>query len=182
MEEAGGVRNVAARCELVADLDGAGTGTLESSAHLLGVVDCEGHGLLDVDVLAGVERGDEVLGMQVLGSGDDNGVDRGIFQEAAIVEMGAGGGSDGARFVQAAGVDVGHAGALGVGAGKGVAQELRAARASADDGEAYAVIGAEDIGRGESAGESGGHVADEITARLHGAPSYCAPRGWLERL
>src|SRR5271166_1282193 len=93
--------------------------------------------------------------------------------------MRAGGGRDGARFFQAARVDVRHAGALGVGAGESVAKELAAAGAGADDGEAYAVVGAEDVGRGEGAGESGGHVADEITARLHGAPSYCAPGGRL---
>ena len=165
----GGVGDVAAGGELVADLDGApAAGAFESGAHLLGMVHREGHGLFLVDVLAGVERGDEVLGVKVLRSGDEDGVDGRIFQEVAIVAMLPGGGRDGARLFQAAGVDVGHAGAFGVGAGEGFAQQFAAAGAGADDAEAHAVVGAEDVGRGQGAGEAGGHFADEITARLHG--------------
>ena len=50
---------------------------------------------------------------------------------------------------------------------EGVAEEFGAAGAGADDAEANAVVGAEDVGRGERAGESGGDFADKITARLH---------------
>src|ERR1700729_3564047 len=107
-----------------------------------------------------------MLGVQVLRSGDEDGVDSRVIEEMPIVGIlaggggdgarlfqaaggdvghagtprvgGAGGGSDGARLFQAAGVDVGHAGTLSVGAGEGVAQELGSARAGADDAEAYA--------------------------------------------
>ena len=125
-------------------------------------------------MLAGVERGDEVLGVEMLRGGDEDGVDGRIFEQVAIVEMLAGGGCDGTRLFQAAGIDVGHAGAFGVGTGERFAQELGAAGARADDAEAYAVVGSEYVGRGEGAGESGGHVADKITPRLHGTPCECA--------
>ena len=177
------VGGVAAGSELVADLDGALTaGAFRGGAHLLRLVHGEGHGLFDVDMLAGVERANEMLGVEVLGSGDEDGVDCGIFEEVAIIGMLPGVGSDGARFFQAAGVDVGHAGAFGVGAAEGVAEEFGSAGAGADNSETNPIVGAEDVGRGECAGEAGGHVADEITARLHGAPCDCAPRGWLRTI
>ena len=150
-------------------------GLFEGGAHLLRVVQREGHGFLDVDVLAGVERGDEMFGVEMLRGGDEDGIHRGIFEEAAIVDMLAGSGRDGAGFFEAAGVDVSHAGAFGVGAGEGVAQEFGATGAGADNAEAYAIVGPEDVGRGEGAGESGGHIADEVTARLHDTP--CCPVG-----
>ena len=79
-----------------------------------------------------------------------------------------GGGRDGARLFQAAGVNVGHAGTFRVGAGEGLAQQFAAAGAGADDAEAHAVVSAEDVGTRQGAGEPGGYFADEITARLHG--------------
>ena len=42
----------------------------------LGVLHGERHRLFLVDVLAGLERGDEMLGMQVLRRGDQHRIDR----------------------------------------------------------------------------------------------------------
>ncbi len=144
MEEAGGVRDMAARRELVAHLDGAtGAGAFDRRTHLLAVIHRESHGLLHVDVLAGIESGDEMLGVEMLRSGDEDRVDRGVLKHAAIFKMLARGGSDGARFFQTAGVNVGHAGTLGVGTGEGIAQKFGTAGAGADNGEANAIISAE---------------------------------------
>ena len=168
IEEAGGVGGVAAGIELVADLHHAAVGgILESGAHLLGVVHRESHGLFEVDVLAGVDGGEEMLIMEMRWSGDDNSIDGRIFEQTAVVEVGLGGGRNGAGFLQAARVDVGDPDAFGVGAGEDFAEEFSAAGAGAEDAEADAVAGAEDAGRGQRAGQAGGNFADEITARLH---------------
>ena len=69
---------------------------------------------------------------------------------------------------QAAGVDVGGADAFDVLAGERLLQDFGAAGAGTDDAEADALVGAEGVGGGQRAGQTGGDIADEITARLHG--------------
>ena len=56
----------------------------------LGVVHGERHGLLLVDVLAGIERGGEMLGVQVLRRGDQDRVDVLVFEQVAVVQVGLG--------------------------------------------------------------------------------------------
>ena len=56
-------------------------------AHALGVVDGEGHGAFLIDVFAGGEGVDEMLAVQVLGRGDENGVDGLVVQQPAVIEM-----------------------------------------------------------------------------------------------
>ena len=62
-------------CRLVPDLHRRLPRPLVRRAHALGVVDGERHGLFLVDVLAGFQRSDEMLGVQVLRRGDQDGVD-----------------------------------------------------------------------------------------------------------
>ena len=69
---------------------------------------------------------------------------------------------------QAAGIDVGSADAFHVLAGERLLQDFGAAGAGSDDAEADALVGAQDVGGGQGAGQTGGDIADEITARLHG--------------
>ena len=72
------------------DLHRAFAGFLVRRAHALGVVDGERHGLFLIHVLAGVERGDEVLAVQVLRSGDQDGVDDLVVEQMAVIEIGLG--------------------------------------------------------------------------------------------
>ncbi len=152
----------------MADLHRALAGALIRGAHALGVLHAERHGLFLVDVLAGVERGDEVLAMQVLRRGDEHRVDALVVQQVAVIEISLGAGRDGARVFQALGVDVGDAHEFGIGTGQRLAHDLRAAVAGADDAEANAVVGRQHVGRGDGAGQTAGHFADEDAARLHG--------------
>ncbi len=77
----------------MADLDHAAGGATVSGPHALGMLHREGHGLLDVDVLARLERGHEVLAVQVLGRGDDDRVHAGLLEQVAVVEIGPGRGA-----------------------------------------------------------------------------------------
>ena len=56
----------------------------------LGVVHGERHGLFLVDMLAGVERRGEVLAVQVLRGGDQDGVDALVVEQVAVIEVGLG--------------------------------------------------------------------------------------------
>ena len=94
LQKTGGVGNLAAGEPLVPDLDGALAGPLPRRAHLLGVLHGERHGFFLVDVLAGVERGHEVLAVQVLRGRDQHRVDALVFQEMAVVEVSLGVGRD----------------------------------------------------------------------------------------
>ena len=93
-------------------------------AHALGVIHREGHRLFLVDVLAGGERGDEVLAMQVLRRGDQDGVDGLVVEQVAVVEIRLGVGRDLLHIFQPAGVDVGGADAFHIRAGQRLAQDL----------------------------------------------------------
>ena len=73
------------------DLDGQFP-ALRRGAHALGVVHGERHGLFLVDVLASLERRHEMLAVEVLGRGDDDGVNALVIQQVAVVQVGLGGG------------------------------------------------------------------------------------------
>jgi len=49
----------------------------------------------------------------------------------------------------------------------GVGEQAGALHAYANDAEADAIVRAEDVGSGESTGQTGRYFADEIPARLH---------------
>ena len=158
----------------MADLYGVLAGVLlEGGAHALGVVHGERHGLFLVDMLAGGDGGGEVLAVQVLRGGDQDGVDVLVFQQVAIVEVGLGVGRDLLDIFQAAGVDVGSADAFHVLAGERLLEDLGAAGAGTDDAEADALVGAQGVAGCQRAGQTGGDIADEITARLHGNRTPC---------
>ncbi len=65
-------------------------------------------------MFAGIERGDKVLGVQVLRRGDQHGIHGLVFEQAPVVEVGLDAGSDLLDLLQAARVDVGGADALDV--------------------------------------------------------------------
>ena len=108
-----------------------------------------------------------MLAVQVLRGGDEDGVDGLVVQQVAVVEVGLDVGDDALHRLQALGVDVGRAHELGIGAGHRLAQDLEAAVAGADDAQADAVVGAEDVRRSQRSGQTGGEPSDESAAGLH---------------
>ncbi len=120
---------------LVADLEDAfvGGGGVDD---LCGVVEGVGHGLFAVDVVAGFERGQHVLGVEAERCGDDDGVEVFAIEKSAVV----GGGGD---LVSAGFVELGETRRIDVGGGddfysgdaKEAADEFLAAAAGADDAE-----------------------------------------------
>src|SRR5580658_6965938 len=100
-------------------------------AHAFGMIYGEGHGLFLVDVLAGFNGVDEVLAMQMLGSGDDDGVDGFVIQKAAMVEICCGAWYQRFGVFQAFGVDIGEGDEIEIGAGQGPMDQLSAAGADA---------------------------------------------------
>ena len=144
---------------------------LERGAHAFGVVHRERHGLFLVDMLAGGDRRGEVLAMQVLRRRDQHRVDVLIVQQVAVVQVSLGVGRDLFDVFQPPRIHVGRANAFHVLAGQRLLQDFRAARARADDAEAYTLARAQGVARGQRAGQTGSDIANEITARLHGKPT-----------
>ena len=163
-EKVGGVGHLTGRTGLMADLHGALAGFLVGGAHALGVVDGERHGLFLIDVLAGIERGGEMLAMEMLRRGDQDGVDGFVVEQIAVVEIGLGVGRNQFGVFETLGIDIGEGDELGVGAGDGGFNVLHAAVAGADDAEADAVVGSQDVGNRERAGQAGSDFADEIAS------------------
>ena len=94
LEEAHGVGELAERGPLMPTCTVRPVGALIGGAHALGVIGIERHGLFLIDVLAGVERGGEAFGVQVLRRRDQHGVDAFIVQQMAVIEIGLGVGRD----------------------------------------------------------------------------------------
>jgi hypothetical protein len=65
-------------------------GLLVCGTHAFRVIHRKRHRLFLVNVLAGVERGYEVLAVKMLGRGDQDGIDRCILEEAPVVVIGSG--------------------------------------------------------------------------------------------
>ncbi len=118
-------------------------------------------------MLAGGEGVGEVLAVQVLRGGDEDGVDFLVLEHAAVIEVRFGSGGDGFDSLQGLGVDVGGGHAVDVGERDGLLEDLPSAVAGSDDGEADPFVRAHDVGRSQRAGETRGYVADEIAAGLH---------------
>jgi hypothetical protein len=51
------------------------------------MIDREGHGLFLINMLAGLDGVDEVLAVQMLRGGDDDGVDGLVIEQAAMIEI-----------------------------------------------------------------------------------------------
>jgi hypothetical protein len=152
---------------LVTDLDGELGRFQIGGAHAFGMVHREGHGLFLVDVLAGFDGMHEVFAMQVLRSGDDNGVDSFIVEQAAMVEIGGGVGDQAFGVFQAFGVDIGEGYEIEIGARESPVDQFDAARAGPDYPDANAVVCAEHtFGGSEGGGEAGRHGSDEFAAGI----------------
>jgi len=165
VQEVDGIRDLAGRTGLMTNLNSVLSGVAVSGAHALGMVDRKRHGLFLVDVLARAERIDEMLAMQMLGRSDQDGVYRFVVEQAAMVEIGGGVGSDLFGGFKTAGIDVGEGDQVDVVALGGLASDLRAAVADADDAEADTLVSSEDTaGRGQRGREAGGHSTDKLAA------------------
>ena len=104
-------------------------------------------GLFDVNVLAGLHRPDRGQRVPVVGGGDRDRVDLFVFEDAAHVGVDLrplagllknhGGG-----LFRAPAIDIDKRGDLDIGHGKNLFDMRRPARSDADDGDAYAIVGA----------------------------------------
>jgi hypothetical protein len=152
----------------VADLDGASRIALVCGPHGFRVLDCERHRLFLIDVLAGLERGDEAFGVKMLRGGNQDGIDRFIVEEVAVIEVRLRRGREFQGILKAPRVDIGEGGKLGILARNCFAPDLGSAVADSDHAETYAVVRSKHAAGGEAAGEAGSHVPDEIPSGLHG--------------
>ena len=112
-----------------------------------------------------MERGNEVLGMEVHGRGIDNGVNVLAFEQAHGVVVGVDAGNFGFGQVAAAGVGICHGHTLDIGLPESISQILHAAVAGADEADADAVVGAKSA-HGRHGGDSEralANIADEIS-------------------
>src|SRR5262249_47944711 len=109
--------------------------------------------LLDVDVLAGVERVDGDGGVPVVGDTDYGDVDGLGFEELAVIGEGLCGGPSSFRLVDVDAVDVADGGDFGIAGFDEIAGVVAAALAGADQSDLDAVVGSHDPG----VGDRGGH-------------------------
>jgi hypothetical protein len=149
---------------------------LVGGTHALGVLDDERHRFFLVHVLPGVQGGGEVLAVQVLRRGDDDRIDRLVFEQAPVVHVRGRCRDDLLGCLQTLGIDIAESSELDTGCRDGPANQLEAAIAGADDTHAHTVIRAEH-GGGDSEGtrEAGGYFANENAAGLHEGISFILP-------
>ena len=152
----------------MADLDGASRITLVCGAHGSGVLDRESHRLFLIHVFAGIERGDEAFGVKMLRRGDKDSVDRFILEQVAVIEVRFRRGGEFQGIFEAAGINVGEGGKLGIEAPCCFARDLSSSIPDPDDAEADAVIRSKHATGSEAAGQAGSDVPDEIPSGLHG--------------
>ena len=81
----------------------------------------------------------------MLRRGDQDGVDALVVEQIAVIQVGLRVGRNLLGVFQPLGVDIGEGDKLGVGTGHGFAHILHAAVAGADDAEADAVVGSQNI-------------------------------------
>ena len=134
-------------------------------AHALGIVNVEGHNVFDVDMLGRAGRVFELRAVDVGRCGDEDGVERGVFEQAAVIADERGLGGNGASGIQTPGIDVGKTGNLDVGGSGCLTREFEAAISRADDGNAKTAVGTKHaLRRGDCDGESSGGFAYKSAA------------------
>src|SRR5208283_2226736 len=148
----------------------------KGTSHTPCVIGIKGHGLFLVDILAGLNGGNKVERMQVLGSSDEDGVDGFIVEQASKIGVGLNRGNNLLGFVEAAGVDVGDGDSLRVGGVDSLFENVQSPATSTDQGKADAVIGAEDArgcekGIADQGGSTSCNTVDEISSIEHGCGS-----------
>jgi hypothetical protein len=108
---------------------------------VLGVIHRERHGLFLIDVLPGLDGVDEMLAVQVLRRGDDNGVDRLVVQQTAVIQICGRGRHQPLGVVEPLGVNIGESNEVDVRAVQRPVNQLSAAVAHTDDAHADTVVG-----------------------------------------
>jgi hypothetical protein len=167
-QEIGGIGGLAGRTALMAYLDDLfAVGAEPGGAHPLGVVYAESHRLFLIDMFAGAEGVDEVVGVKVLRSCDEHGVDAVVFkQQAMVVEHFAAGYTLQGAFAMGA-VDIADGSDFSLGATYSLRGEVGSARAIADDAEPDTVVGSgHSAWNGEST-QAGGDLTQELSSRTH---------------
>ena len=115
-------------------------------------------------MLACVQRGGEMLAMQMLRRGDQDGVDALVVEQIAVVEVSLGVRRDLLGVFEALGIDVGEGHEIGVGAGHRLPHDLHAAVARTDNSQPEPFVGSQNIGNSECPGQAGSDFADEIAS------------------
>jgi hypothetical protein len=106
--------------------------------------------------------------MQVLGRGNQDGIDRGVVEHLPVVHEGFNGGNFRFGALKLLGIDVGYANELGIRTGRRLARNGAAAVAVADDAEANAVIRAKYVaGDGGQAAQTSSYLAKKCTPGIH---------------
>src|SRR5205823_1291840 len=126
---------------LMSDLHRALSRFLVSGSHPFGVIHGERHGLFLVHVLAGIERGYEMLAMQVLRRGDQYRVDALIVEQISMIQVSLRVWGDLLGVLQALRVNVGERHELSVRTRDGVTNVLHPTVAGPDDAESNPVVG-----------------------------------------
>ena len=152
---------------LMSDLDGSARRILICGPHPFGVVHRKRHRLFLIDVFPGVERGDKVFTMQVLRRSDQNGVNRFVFEQVLVIEIGLSTRNDLLRVFEAAGIDVRESHELRIRSGNRVADDFHAARTGADDSQANAIVRAENAGGRRNGCDSGRNLSKKMTTGVH---------------
>jgi len=108
------------------------------------MVGIESHGFFLVNVLAGLDGGNEIESVLVLGSGNQYGVNGFVIEQAAKIGQCPNSGRELLGFLQAASINVGNRNGLGIRCTERVLENVESASSGADQPEADAVISAED--------------------------------------
>src|SRR5206468_9988878 len=121
-----------------------------------------------VDMLAGLDRRDEVLAMQVLRRGNQDGINGRVFQQVPVVQVGLRLRRDRGALLETFGIDVGETGELRVGALERGSDQRFTARSIADDAEPDTILGSRQAGALE---RGSGRTEEEGSSIIHVMPS-----------
>jgi len=121
--------------------------TSDGKAHASRVGGIKSHGFFLVDILACLDRGNEIESVLVLGSGNQYGVNGFIVEQAAEISKRLNRGRELLGFFQAASINVSNCDGLGIRRAERVLENVQSAPSGANQPEADTVINAEDIRR-----------------------------------
>jgi hypothetical protein len=105
------------------------------------MVRVERHGFFLINVLAGLDCGNEIQGVLVLWSGNQHSIDALVIEQLPEVAVGFDVGKGAFHLVEAAGVNVGHGDALNVWAAQSGPEDLLTAASTPDQTNSDAVVG-----------------------------------------
>lgn len=136
--------------------------------HLFGIRHIERHHFFLIHVLARVERGGKLRGVQVRRRGDYHRVDRGIVQKLSIIGMKFRVRSERPRLLQLLRKNIAHRAGFRVRAGSNLLKQFPRPIAESYKSDPNAFIGAENPRRNRrDAGNSSRNFSKEVPAGVH---------------